>query len=233
MIRKLSLRLFALLICTGSFSSGLYAQGGRYVASRKGMVYYWSTCAAASRLSPSNRIYFSTSEEARVAGYKPSKARGCAGPEYDAMISAAQAVGERCVIEKVIDGDTIHCSHFGSIRLLLIDAPELQQGPYGVIAKAEAERLLPIGDSVSLEFDLVRRDKYARVLAYVFKRNGSMVNRELARRGVAVISIYQPNIRYVDLIRSAADSAYAEKLQLWSGSAFNCLPGDFRAGKCH
>ena len=47
-----------------------------------------------------------------------------------------------------------------------------------------------------------------------------MINRELVRRGMAVVAVYPPNVRHVALLRAAADSARAERAGLWSGSAF-------------
>jgi hypothetical protein len=49
----------------------------RWVASSRGQKYYLSTCSAARRLSPANRIYFKTEEDAQEAGYTKSATRGC------------------------------------------------------------------------------------------------------------------------------------------------------------
>ncbi|MDD5040992.1 MAG: hypothetical protein PHX87_01150 [Candidatus Peribacteraceae bacterium] len=44
--------------------------GMRFVASKRGQKYYPVESASASNLSPANRIYFSTAEEAEGAGYR-------------------------------------------------------------------------------------------------------------------------------------------------------------------
>jgi endonuclease YncB( thermonuclease family) len=211
---------------------GANAQNSEYVASSRGTVYYWVGCSAWRRLSPTNRVYFPNAQAAEHAGYQPSNSPGCAGPGQKRRIAAANRAGERCIVREVVDGDTFRCSEFGSIRLLLIDAPELHQGPYGVIAKRVAEALLVQGDTVELEFDLQRLDRYGRTLAYVRTREGRIVNREIARRGLAVAVVYPPNVKYVDIVRAAVDSAKAERLELWSGGVFTCMPADFRARKC-
>jgi micrococcal nuclease len=59
-----------------------------------------------------------------------------------------------------------------------------------------------------------------------------MVNEELLRAGVAVVSVYPPNVKYVDRFRAVSDSAQEARVGLWSGSAFECLPADSRAGRC-
>jgi endonuclease YncB( thermonuclease family) len=58
------------------------------------------------------------------------------------------------------------------------------------------------------------------------------VNREIVRRGMSVVSVHQPNVRMLDEIRAAADSARAERIGLWADSVKWCVPSDFRAGRC-
>ena len=74
-------------------------------------------------------------------------------------------------------------------------------------------------------------DRYRRNLACVYAGD-VFINRELARRGVAHVVVYPPNVRMLDVIRAAADSARHEKLGIWSGSAFECTPAEFRARTC-
>jgi micrococcal nuclease len=222
---------FIVALACGNVATAASAQDG-YAASSKGTVYYWTGCNAWKRLSKPNLIFFDSAEAARQAGYKPSRSPGCAGPELDNAIMNAMASGERCVVEKVVDGDSFRCAPFGAIRLLLIDTPELKQKPYGALARRTAQRLLVVGDTVELEFDVQRRDRYKRLLAYVYLRDGRMVNRELLRAGVAIVSVHPPNVKYVERMRAASDSAKAEKRGLWSGPAFECTPADFRAKRC-
>lgn len=54
------------------------AQAHRFVASTRGHTYYLATCSGAQKLKLENRIYFASAEAAEAAGYKPSKAKGCA-----------------------------------------------------------------------------------------------------------------------------------------------------------
>lgn len=130
------------------------------------------------------------------------------------------------------DGDTVTCQNRERIRLLLIDAPEMDQGPFGEMAKRVLEELVSVGDTVGLELDVQKRDRYRRVLAYLYSSDGRMVNRELARQGFVVPLVYPPNVRHVELIRAAVDSAKAEEVGLWQTSAFECEPREFRRGTC-
>jgi len=138
-----------------------------------------------------------------------------------------------CTVTKITDGDTIRCAEYRKgVRLLLIDAPERDQGPHGALAKGALEQLLPVGTSARLEFDIQPTDRYGRILAYVWREDGALINEELARGGYAVTLTYPPNVKYVDRVRAAAEAARAEKRGLWGGSAFECMPKEHRARKC-
>ncbi len=137
-----------------------------------------------------------------------------------------------CIIERVSDGDTVSCEDGRRIRRLLIDTPERKQEPYGERAKGELEKLLPAGTEARVELDVRPRDQYGRTLAYLYTPDGKMVNREMVRRGYAVVLTYPPNVRYVDDMRSAQSSAQKAKRGLWATPAFDCPPRDYRAGRC-
>lgn len=137
-----------------------------------------------------------------------------------------------CVVARVIDGDTFVCDGGERVRLLLIDAPELDQGPYGARSRDALIRLIPAGVEVGLEIDVQERDRYRRLLAYVYGPGGLMANEELLRQGYAVVAVYPPNVKYVDRFRRVQEAARTARVGLWSGSAFDCLPADHRAGRC-
>jgi micrococcal nuclease len=137
----------------------------------------------------------------------------------------------KCTIERVTDGDTIRCGG-ERVRLLLIDAPEVDQGPFGRAAQAFLEAILPVGSEARMTYDVERRDRYDRMLAYVYRPDGRMANHMMARQGFAVPLVVPPNVRHVESIRAAADSARESGLGLWAVEAFACLPETFRDGLC-
>lgn len=145
--------------------------------------------------------------------------------------SASPRAAHECTVERVSDGDTIRCSG-QRVRLLLIDAPEQAQGDLGLRARLALEELLPVGSRVALEVDVEPRDPYDRVLAHVRRADGTWANREMVRRGYAVVLVYPPNVRYVDALRAAADSARRESAGLWAEDGFRCEPREFRRGDC-
>lgn len=136
-----------------------------------------------------------------------------------------------CVVERITDGDTISCGG-ERVRLLLIDAPEMDQGPFGRAAQAFLEAVLPVGADARLVLDVERRDRYGRLLAYVYRPDGRMVNAMMVRQGFAVPLVVPPNVRHIELVRAAGDSARADRIGLWAVEAFACAPAEFREGQC-
>jgi len=117
------------------------------------------------------------------------------------------------VVVKIVDGDTIHvrtAERIEKIRYIGINAPEVHhptrgEEPGGREA-SEANRRLVAGRHVRLELDVQSRDRYGRLLAYVWVGE-TMINAELVRQGYAQVMTVPPNIRYqrllVDLQRDA------------------------------
>ncbi|NIR40655.1 MAG: hypothetical protein GWN07_32915, partial [Actinobacteria bacterium] len=73
---------------------------------------------------------------------------------------------------------------------------------------------------VLLELDVERRDRYGRLLAYVWA-DGAMVNWQLVRQGWAVLLTYPPNVAYVEWFTSAQRRAREEQVGLWATPAFD------------
>lgn len=210
----------------------------QFVASSRGRVYYWIGCSAWRQLAPSNLRFFTTRQEAQDAGYSPSQSAGCAGPNEPELARPAPAAaplpgGATCIVASVIDGDTFDCADGRRVRLLLVDAPEMDQGSFGSLAKSVLERNAAPGAALTLELDVSSTDQYGRTLAYVRLPDGTMLNHELLRSGVAVVEAYAPNVKYVDQFRAIADSARLQARGLWAVRAFDCLPADHRAGRCN
>lgn len=215
-------------------------EGAQYVASSAGRVYYWSGCGAWKRLSRANLRFFATPEEARAAGYEASRSRGCAGPDSGLvapLVTAPPAdptvpLAGTCRIRSITDGDTVRCADGERIRLLLIDSPEMDQGPFGIAARQALVQLLPVGTDVGVELDVQQRDRYGRVLVYLYTPDRRLVNEEMALNGYALVSVYPPNVRHVERIRAAAEDARKAGRGLWGTQAFECPPGEHRRGRC-
>lgn len=127
-------------------------------------------------------------------------------------------------VSRVVDGDTIELSNGDTVRYIGIDTPEIRErsgnswiykpGPYAEEAR-EFNRKLVAGKPVRLEFDVQKKDKYKRLLAYVYTGD-KMVNLEMVKEGYAMIYTYPPNVRYTEKFLEAQKEARDNKMGLWS-----------------
>ena len=126
---------------------------------------------------------------------------------------------------RVVDGDTIDATVDGRrerIRLIGIDTPETKKEHtpvqcYGPEASAFTASLLPRGTALYLERDIVGRDDYGRLLAYVYRLPDRVfVNAELVRQGYARLLTYPPNVAHVHDFVGAADEAERAGRGLWA-----------------
>ena len=143
-----------------------------------------------------------------------------------------KGAGNTVRVEKIYDGDTIASfvdAHFEKIRLIGIDAPELDQRPWGKKAKECIGSLITASESmVSLEYDVERRDKYGRLLAYIRTHDGKMINEEMLKKGCAVLFTIPPNVKYVERFRAAQKEAQEHKTGIWSENGLRERPYDYR-----
>lgn len=162
-----------------------------------------------------------------VAGLAACPALACTGGR-----SRPADVG---TVVGVVDGDTVDIEIGGRrerVRLLGIDTPEVYvddgRGPaecFGPEASAFTSELLADGTDVRLERDVVGRDDYGRLLAYVYVladgeiTGGTMVNEAIVRRGFARPLIIAPNGAHATLLVAAATAAEADDVGLWSACA--------------
>jgi micrococcal nuclease len=132
------------------------------------------------------------------------------------------------VVEFVIDGDTVDVVIDGEeerVRLIGIDTPEsrVDDGPpecFGPEAAAFTAELLPPGTDVRLERDVVARDDYGRLLAYVFRLDDDLfVNEAIVRQGYAAPLTIEPNDTFAAQFVAAASAAEDEDLGLWTACA--------------
>jgi endonuclease YncB( thermonuclease family) len=132
-------------------------------------------------------------------------------PVPDALVQFAR-------IQYVIDGDTVVLANGEHVRLVQIDAPEVQEREcYGAAARAVLRRLAPPGTTVRVEADprLDQVDRYGRLLRYLF-RGPLNVNLQLVREGAATVWFYDHDRgRYARQLFSAALGARAASRGLW------------------
>jgi micrococcal nuclease len=125
------------------------------------------------------------------------------------------------LVVKVVDGDTIHVrvgTRVEKVRYIGVNTPEVhhpRQGeqPGGRDAW-DVNRRLVGGRRVQLELDVQARDRYGRLLAYVWVGE-TMVNAELVGRGYAQVMTVPPNLRYQQLFLRLQRDAREAGRGLW------------------
>lgn len=157
---------------------------------------------------------------------------GPKGPQGPAAQDLLTDRGQSCRVTRVLDGDTFDCAPYGRIRLLMVDAPEWNQGTLGPRATAALSSMIPVGMRVELETDVEPVGPYGRLLAYVYLPDGRMVNEELLRRGMALLAVYPPNTRYLTRFREVAGQAQDRRSGFWAEDGFDCTPYGFRSNLC-
>lgn len=131
----------------------------------------------------------------------------------------------RATVVRVVDGDTVILSIGGereTVRLVGVNTPETVKPDtpvecYGPEASAFTKSYLPRGSSVYVKRDVEARDKYGRLLLYVWRSNDDeFVNRELLALGYARVMSIEPNTAFAPDFARAASDARTAGLGLWS-----------------
>ena len=137
---------------------------------------------------------------------------------------------------RVVDGDTLKISYNGqdeSVRLIGIDTPESRINKktkkdakrsgqdietiiaMGKRATAYVESLVKAGDAIEIEFDVQKRDKYKRLLCYVYLSGGKMLNEAIVNAGYANVMTIPPNVKYKDRFLRSYKLSKEERNGLW------------------
>jgi Micrococcal nuclease (thermonuclease) homologs len=143
----------------------------------------------------------------------------------------AQAIQVEVI--RVVDGDTLQVELNGKrerVRLIGVDTPETKHPRkdvqyFGVEAFEYTKNTLE-NRSVWLEFDIGQRDRYGRLLAYIWLEEPpanptdqdvrkNQFNAHLLLNGYAQIMTIQPNVKYVDYFKEYQSEARDNKKGMW------------------
>ncbi len=132
----------------------------------------------------------------------------------------------------MVDGDTaifqLESGTRERVRFIGVDTPEstTQHEPFGEEASAYTKSVLTPGRRVLLERDAEERDRYGRLLAYVWLEapvaisdaeiRAKMLNAKLALDGYAQQMTIPPNVRYADKFRRYVGEARSAQRGLWA-----------------
>ncbi|NUM25684.1 MAG: thermonuclease family protein [Candidatus Buchananbacteria bacterium] len=142
-----------------------------------------------------------------------------------------QQADESFLVIRVIDGDTVELEDGSRVRYIGIDTPETvdPSKPVQCFGKEASQKNteLVLNKQVRLEKDISDKDRYGRLLRYVYVGD-TFVNLELVKQGFASSYSYPPDVKYQDQIVAAQTEAREQKRGLWSacntGSTNNAAP---------
>ena len=137
-------------------------------------------------------------------------------------VAGASAEGFEGRVVRIVDGDTIHVrvgTRVEKVRYIGVNTPEVHhprkgEEPGGREAAA-VNRALVAAREVRLETDVQTRDRYGRLLAYVWVGE-TMINAELVRRGYAQVMTIPPNVRHQRLFLGLQREARDAGRGLWA-----------------
>lgn len=117
--------------------------------------------------------------------------------------------GDDGVVRTVLDGDSFELTDGKKVRMIGIDAPDVETDAcFSGDATTHLRQLLPAGTSVRLAYDQTRSDRLDRTLAYVYRiPDGLFLNVAMVRDGFATDLRTLPNTLHADAIGAAANEA--------------------------
>ena len=124
----------------------------------------------------------------------------------------------------VIDGDTVDIEIDGRTeraRLIGVNTPETKHPTkpiecFGPEASAYMTQLLPKGTDVRIERDTEARDRYGRMLLYLYRNSDNLfINLDLISRGYGTPMSIEPNTFHRNDFVHAAALAEASNVGLW------------------
>ena len=163
----------------------------------------------------------------RKAVYKVG-IRGTALASLFLVLAGCASVGERCELHQCYDGDTCTVACSGSrvkVRLHCIDAPEMDQEPWGKQSRDHLRERTPTGAAVELVS--VTRDKYKRTVGVLFL-DGVNLNLRQVQDGWAVV---YPKYCAEPVYYQAQEDAETMRRGIWRDTGTQQRPWDWRKTK--
>ena len=170
-------------------------------------------------------------EETKTLGEKPKVESGVVGESLLADENVRKSSTYQVL--KVVDGDTIHISYNGKdekVRFIGLDTPETKdpRKPIQCFGREAIAKMTELAENkkVRLEFDKTQgeRDKYGRLLAFVYSEDNKNLAYEMIRQGYGNEYTYNSNpYKYQSEFKEAARKAREENKGLW---AENTCGGD-------
>lgn len=142
------------------------------------------------------------------------------------------SAGQTYHVSRVVDGDTLKLSNGERVRLIGVDTPEVHMSEklardarksnkdakeiQALGAKASAfTKQLCEGRQIRLEYDVQKRDRYGRLLAYAYLEDGTFINAKILEEGYGQVMTVPPNVKYADRFLELQGQAREKGRGLW------------------
>ncbi len=113
------------------------------------------------------------------------------------------------------------------VRLLGTNAPDVahHDAPGQPLGEKAGRRMrdLILGREARLQTDEVHHDAYGRLLAHIYRRDGTWIDGVLVSEWLAHVYIFPPNFRHAAALLKDEDKARAQKLGIWAVPRFQVL----------
>lgn len=137
-------------------------------------------------------------------------------------------------VERIVSGQTIEyldpttpTPTMQPVRLIGIASPDLNQQPWGRAAQERLSQLVQ-GQEVRLELGAESRDRFDRVLAYVWL-DDILLNKQLVEEGYVLAEEYLPNTKYSQTLKHAQLEARTLERGIWNPQQpLRLTPREFR-----
>lgn len=175
-----------------------------------------------------NQLPIKDSERSRItaASIAPTAGENAEGsPKANQLLAPQPRSTLTAEVKRTVDGDTLAVVVDGveaHVRLIGIDAPESvhpdprRNTPAGKKASQYTDGHLT-GKTVQLEFEEEVKDKYDRLLAYVWC-DGKLYNEQIVRDGYARAKVYRPNVKYTKRLKLAEKEARRAGRGIWGNN---------------
>ena len=138
------------------------------------------------------------------------------------LLLTSPVIAEQWIkVKWVDDGDTILLTNGQHLRYIGINSPEIENRKYKRKAEPYGQEALRYNmhlvykKRVKLEFDRENKDRYGRLLAYVYLPNGTFVNLKMIEQGYAYCLYKRPNDRYQKKFLAAQREAMTAGRGIW------------------
>lgn len=135
--------------------------------------------------------------------------------------------GDQAIVTNIVDGDTIDVELDGEefrVRYIGIDTPERGEEYFEQATDGNAR--LVAGQTVILVKDVSETDRFGRLLRYIYLLDGTFVNAELVRQGLAEAVSYPPDDAHYQEFLVLQGEAQASDRGKWGSFVFPDVPAD-------